>query len=348
MKSIAIIILLVCSCFDLRAQQQPLSFVPGDSIQVVFKNSLIKYGTYWGQDSSNIFLYEMYRFDTSTFAINSIHSIQLIKRTLLPNTHQNNPSVADSVLSSWVLISRGKREWVQAELIEYNRFFIKLRAEDDVGFKISRNHLIRIDSISQPINSDLDIRKFKNNPYVYALTPSSRLPKSGEAHYHNTYLALNSIGVGLTDHISINAGAEIFSVLFDKPLYYVMPRVGTKLSDQVYASAGVLHVGRANTSMSYVMATLGLTIGNKEQNLSLQVAQDLERRDGFVLSVSGYIRVAPYSGIVSETTVSSGSTFVPQFLTINAIRVIRKKWHVDLGTAQVFIPYISFGYRFLK
>lgn len=47
----------------------------------------------------------------------------------------------------------------------------------------------------------------------YFLGPSAFMLRRGEGYYRNTYLAIQSVSVGITDHVSVSAAAELLSAL---------------------------------------------------------------------------------------------------------------------------------------
>jgi hypothetical protein len=347
MRRILYIIIILCITSEMQAQQRTLYFTPGDSIQVVLKNSLFRYGTYTGQDSMNMYMIELYVSDTQKISLDAIYSVSLIKSSSPNQLSSSNNLMLSSknVDSKWVRLNRNGKNWVEAEMVDYHRFYIKLKL-DDATFKVTNNRFLNIDSIAEPQNSNLDIRKYKNNHYQNPLLPTSFMPKSGQIYYQNTYLLFNSVAVGIMDNFSIHAGGELITTLIGTPLYFVMPRVGGNVADKLHASVGILHLGIANSSNSYNVATAGITYGSPEKNISFQYGIDVTDNSIHYFSASGFIRTGPYSGFASETIISNSDLISSAFITINTIRFIGKKICFDLGTANFFIPYFSLGYRF--
>jgi hypothetical protein len=136
---------------------------------------------------------------------------------------------------------------------------------------------------------------FENPVYMrYAAGSSAYALKKGDIYYQNTYLFLQTMNFGITDHFSIAGGLELASPIFDRnapEFYYIAPKlayqVGKKvnLGVQAYIATGDLFDNFRNvTGLLCGLATFG----TKDNNVTFGIGWGaaLQTRYGFNSSSS--------------------------------------------------------------
>jgi len=75
------------------------------------------------------------------------------------------------------------------------------------------------------------------------LGPTARMLKRGQAYFSDVYIFFPSVGVGLTNNVTIGGGMSLFPGLsFDEQLYYLTPKIGLTAVDRLSLAASALVV----------------------------------------------------------------------------------------------------------
>lgn len=188
------------------------------------------------------------------------------------------------------------------------------------------------------------------NPFAnhYFVGPSALPVKKGEAYYQNTYLFINTIGVGITDHLSVSAGAEILSFIGGRSLssrhvFYVAPKMTTSISDKWSIAGGGVLIGTASFGSSgrsplYTGYLYGvLTRGTRKANVSLGLSSwliDGASRDRFLFyTLSGSLQVNKHLALQTENWIggSKHNVFDSEVIYSYGIRIFAEKLAFDFG-----------------
>ena len=208
---------------------------------------------------------------------------------------------------------------------------------------------------------------FKNpNSTRYFIGPSALTLEPGEGYYQNTYLLLQSFNVGITKNISFGGGFEIistFSLGEDSPgpIFYLTPKVGFKVAENVHAGAGVLYASIPSDDDRQGLGILyGITTyGNTDNNITLGLGwgySDTEFNDKPIITLSGMARISKRASFVSENwIIPDDEKYMPIFSY--GIRFFGERISVDLGFINnkdiieeiiIGIPYVDFVVKFGK
>ncbi len=233
--------------------------------------------------------------------------------------------------------------------------------------EIPVNKIKSIDEV-MPFNIKKGTYWFTNpNPGRYLFGPSAYNLKAGEGYYQNTYLFLNSFNVGLTDNISFGGGLEFISTFTSiangnlNPIFYITPKVGFKVAENVNVGAGVLYLSapysstkRTSMGVTYGVGTLGSTNDNITFGMGWGFVDGTFSNKPF-LTVSGMTRVAKKTALVTENWFVPSNDGTYYTLISYGIRFFGEKISVDLAflnnkdIATVFfigIPYVDFVVKF--
>jgi hypothetical protein len=244
--------------------------------------------------------------------------------------------------------------------------------------KDSENIVIRTSTIPKmeiPIKKiksieNIDESNFQNgiywfpNPHAsrYLYGPSAFSLKKGEGYYQNTYLLLNSFNVGITDNFSIGGGLELISTFATrKPIFFITPKVGFKVSEKFHAGGGFLF---ASMPSFYSAARFSLgtafvtgTYGSKEHNMTGSLGWGFVEgkfSGSPIITLSGMTRVSERASLITENWLAPiGGGYYGLFSY--GVRFFGKKMAVDLAFINnpdiakailIGIPYVSFTVKF--
>jgi hypothetical protein len=171
----------------------------------------------------------------------------------------------------------------------------------------------------------------------YFFGPTGIPIKHRNGYYQNVLLTTNFINYGITKNISIGGGFEFISTILRNPIWFLTPKIGFDVSNNVHLAGGVLVAGFAAEET----AALGygvFTYGNSETNLSLGLGYGYMEGDLAkypAIMISGTHRVSNVIALMSENYIIPNSGF----FGIQGIRILSNKNSFDIGA--IFIPEIA-------
>lgn len=167
----------------------------------------------------------------------------------------------------------------------------------------------------------------------YFISPTGFGLKKGEKYYQNIYSIYNSVGFGITDNFSINAGIIPFSLVgFDGLLLNINPKFSIPLEDNFHVGiTSSLFVffddlDDLNDTDSFGSVSGVITYGNTNNNISIAVGGLVA--DSFIVpttTISGQFRFSKNIFIISENWIS------PFLISSLGIRIMLKKWSIDFA-----------------
>ena len=171
----------------------------------------------------------------------------------------------------------------------------------------------------------------------YFFGPTGIPIKKGKGYYQNILVTTNFVNYGVTKNISIGGGFEFISTVLGSPIWFLTPKVGFDLSENIHVGSGFIMAGFADEGT----ATLGygvFTLGQSETNLSIGAGYgliDQELSDYPVIMISGTHRISKSIALLSENYVIPDSFY----FGIHGIRILSKKNSFDVGA--IIIPEIA-------
>ena len=171
----------------------------------------------------------------------------------------------------------------------------------------------------------------------YFFGPTGIPIKKGKGYYQNILVTTNFFNYGLTKNISIGGGFEFISTIFGSPIWFLTPKVGFDISENIHVGGGFIMAGFADEGT----ATLGygvFTLGQSETNLSIGAGYgliDRELSDYPAIMISGTHRISKSIALLSENYVIPNSFY----FGIHGIRILSKKNSFDIGA--IVIPEIA-------
>jgi len=210
------------------------------------------------------------------------------------------------------------------------------------------------------------------NATRYFFAPSGFNLKKGEGYYQNSYLILNSVNYGLTNHFSIGGSIELISTFSSlaegsfNPIILITPKFGYPVANKVNLGAGLLFLSipaidnepRTGAGIAYGIGTYG----NVEHNATLGLGWgfiDGNWANRPVITINGMTRIRPNVSLVTENwIIPFGDDLVEgRYYEVFSygVRFFGKKLSVDLAfinnrdIAEVLligIPYVDFVVKF--
>lgn len=235
-----------------------------------------------------------------------------------------------------------------------------------------RELTIKTDSLPEMVVSRLDIEKIdfrslkgyreqssitNNSRTHYYIGPSGFMLKRSEAYFQNSYFLFNMFNYGITDNFTLGGGCEMVSLVMEKPIVVLAPKVGIEISDHLHLAAGWISaflIGWSEKAVGagllYAMGTIGsqtrnVSIGAGWGNLWAQRMQD--RSEAPFATLSTRLSLAKRLAFVSENWLKCRDEMTT--VSFTGLRLSGDRMSVGLGNLLVYneptglsgIPYID-------
>lgn len=181
--------------------------------------------------------------------------------------------------------------------------------------------------------------------------PTGQMLKKGDGYFSDYELFFPGFAYGLTDNVSIGGGFSLFPAAVDEQVYYVTPKIGFSVNDQVHLAAGVLFAGTQGGTggIYYGVGTFG------DGNGSVTIGGGYGFAGGEIEAkpvgmLGGELRVARRLALVSENYLLPVSD--NNLLYSFGLRFLGEKISSDLalvnvsGSHVIGVPYVDFVFRF--
>jgi len=245
---------------------------------------------------------------------------------------------------------------------------LKLTTESFGKVTILRNRIEKMIALDE--KNFVSGKYWFKNPHAtrYYMGPSAYTLESGEGYYQNIYLIFQSFNVGVTDYLSIGGGFELLTLFMSDgpgPMYFLTPKVGFEVAENVNLGAGVLYAsipdggdddedaGRTGVGVVYGISTFG----NLDQNFTagLGWAYSGSTMDNKpIITLSAMLRSGRRGSFVTENwIIPNGNNY--EFVVSYGWRFFGEQISVDLGFINhkeiireipIGIPYVSFVVKF--
>jgi len=230
-----------------------------------------------------------------------------------------------------------------------------IKQDDDILILNSKNGELKIKVIQikkiEEYTYEGDFLFPSSHATRYFFGPSAIPLKKGKGYYHNVYLVGNFVNVGITDNFSFGGGLEFFSTVYGRPIYFLTPKVGFEVKENVHVGGGFLTagmVGEGNVTMGYGVSTLGSSDKNASFGMGFGVADD---DLGVTFVFSGTTRVSNSIALLTENYVFKNSQNTNNsYIGIHGIRILGRKHSFDFGllvlAGVVPLPYVAYSKSF--
>lgn len=237
---------------------------------------------------------------------------------------------------------------------EFTGYILK-KEKDVIVLKTVNGEMNLIAANVKDIHSNSYQGKFRfANPHStrYFFGPSSIPLKKRSGYYQNVLVTANFANYGVTKNISIGGGFEFISTLLGYPIWFLTPKVGFDISENIHLGGGFIMAGFATEGT----ATLGygvFTLGSAETNLSVGAGYGFaggELTDYPAIMLSGTHRISNVIALLSENYFFPNAFGDSLYFGIHGIRILSHKNSFDIGAIVIpaivdFIPALPYvGY----
>ncbi len=270
---------------------------------------------------------------------------------------QEQLRVPDSNRVQILTLSDGSRLTGRIAKVEGGMILFKSKVGD---LSISTETIVDIKEVSR---ASVEGGKYwfpnPNQTRLY-FAPTGRMLRAGRGYFSDIYIFFPSIAYGFTDNFSMSAGMSLFpGVPLDLQLYYFLPRIGFKLSDDVAVAGSLLIIripdfdgGDERSNVGVLFSTC--TIGSADNSFTFGLGHGYVGNnfsDKPAVLVGGQWRFARRMSFVSENWIFPG---LEDPLISYGIRFIGESISVDLGlfnvaSRDIIFPgllYIGFTWNF--
>jgi len=184
----------------------------------------------------------------------------------------------------------------------------------------------------------------------YFFGPNAIQLKKGEGYYQNTEVVLNSVNYGITDHISIHAGAEfITSVLIGSAIYFASTKAGFGLTEQSYLTGGLLLVKIPDQELT-LFSYGAISFGSNDSNISLgggYATINSQFRESPVIYLAGMQRIGKKFALLTENYFLPITNTTNLLVGIQGFRYFKNRNAFDFGallsieTDLNFVGYLN-------
>jgi len=279
--------------------------------------------------------------------------------------HINGQNTTDAIKNKQYEITLNDGSIFTGNILSQDSATIVFQTNSIARMDIPVRQMRNLKEIQPPIPGKRSYRLANPFPTKYFFTQSAINLQKGEGYYQNTYVFLNSVNYGFTNYFSIGAGVEILSTIGSissnefSPTWYIAPKLGFKVSDQLYLGGGVTfaNIGgffdNSKIGIGYGLATFGST----EHNFSIGLANVFSIDDhgnNTLITLAGMTRISERLALVTENYISA-SNDVGSSLFSYGLRFIANKTSVDVGFINnrdiiksffLGVPYVDFNIKF--
>ena len=214
------------------------------------------------------------------------------------------------------------------------------------------------------------------HPNRYFFGPSAIPLKKGDKYYQNAYFLLNSIQIGLNDHLSVGGGVLVPFALF------LTPKIGYRVAPKLHLGGGVLFATSLIRDLNFGVGALygSMTYGTNEHNFTVNAGLGaVNENTGLgsndyqwkfaskpMFTISGMTRISKRVLLMTENWIFSTKTvnydsgtgqYVNTVSAYNSLlsagaRIVGRRYAFDVGllspTSSEFsaIPYIACNIKF--
>jgi hypothetical protein len=185
--------------------------------------------------------------------------------------------------------------------------------------------------------------------------PSGRMLDQGEGYVSDYEVFFPGFAVGVTNHVSIGGGMSLFPAGLDEQVYYLAPKIGGEVRENVNLALGALILGGLGTESTagimYGVGTFGPPDASLTAGLGYGFAGTTVAKNP-VIMLGGEFRVSKRIGLVTENYIIPNTEYINPLYSYG-VRLMGEKLTVDLALfnasgsdTPIGLPYVDFVFRF--
>lgn len=235
---------------------------------------------------------------------------------------------------------------------------------------VTRDKIERVDKLNDGFYRNGNYWFANPNSTRYFFAPSALPLKKGEGYYQNSYLFINSVSVGVTDHFTMGGGFVLNPAFRAWGVGFLTPKYTFRSKSNVTFAVGAIVIGAyfrdsfffgGNRETSTFLGGIGYgaaTFGNKEQNGTIGLGWGFGNGNISstpTITLSYMTRVARRVGLVTENWIIIPPAGDPAAILSGGVRFFGEKMSVDLALLAPAAkglngfsaaPYVDFVVKF--
>ena len=241
---------------------------------------------------------------------------------------------------------------------EVFRGIVKRQTTKELVITIENGELSLTRDKIKKVEKDYYLGVFRfTNPHDtrYFFGPTGIPIKPGKGYYQNLMVTTNFVNVGIIKNFSIGGGFEFISTVMGEPIWFLTPKFGFKVADNLHVGGGVFMLGSTEIGLA-TLAYGVVTYGGSDSNISLGAGYGLydgQWADYPAIMLSGSHRLTNIVSLLSENYYII-STDENVYIGVQGIRILSKKNAFDLGIilSSQFdqelpaLPYVGYARAF--
>ena len=255
--------------------------------------------------------------------------VPLVGLLMLGATGANAQTPTNTIPSvEKVVVKLKNGDELRGEIISRSDSTLALRTEvGDIYLKANLIQAITVDTYT-------GLFEFANpHDTRYFFGPTAIPLGDGEGYYQNILVTSNFFNYGITENISIGGGFEFISLLTGNPIWFLTPKVGFPVANNLHAGGGLFLAGFAAEGVAALPYGV-VTLGTQETNASLGIGYGFAAGEFTrypAITLSGMHRAGKSISLLSENYFFPGSFDGFGYLGIQGVRLLGRKNAFDIG-----------------
>ena len=251
---------------------------------------------------------------------------------------------------SIVVVSLRDGSRLHGTIIEENAEFLTVRTVGGLVVRAPKSSVVSVERLHGRVVEG-EFRRDDPNYSRLLYAPTGYPLRKGQGYFADHYVFFPSLALGVTDNFSILGGISLFPGLsVGEQLWYVAPRIGTRLSKGAAVSVGTLLFGvdDEHAGVAFAMFTVGSPDRSFSAGLGIPYSgTDVTETAILVLGLNQ--RISNSVAFVAENWILLGDE--SWFALGPAIRFFGDRLAADFGLlipegVPFVIPWLSFTYNF--
>ncbi len=166
---------------------------------------------------------------------------------------------AKSAEDSTVVVSLRDGSRLHGTIVEENSEYLTVKTAGGLEARVPKSSVVTIERLRGRVVEG-EFRRTDPNYSRLLYAPTGYPLRAGNGYFADHYVFFPSLAYGITDNISILGGMSLLpGAGIDEQLWYIAPRIGTRITDESAVSIGTLLMGVSDehAGIAFAMGTAG-------------------------------------------------------------------------------------------